>query len=140
MLTADSEITVYESKIRKYREFLFIINLAHNCFDQIFLDDSNLKNETKYKYYIGSGNNKRLIKALMKRRFWWVEVDNPLQANFVWTQLKVNSYYELQKLNEGTPFYESGSLKDEVKRTNKNFIEGSNSPYRKNYQYRAPFP
>ena len=32
----------------------------------------------------------------MKRRFWWVEVDDPKAANFVWTQLKINNYYQFQ--------------------------------------------
>ncbi len=32
----------------------------------------------------------------MKRRFWWVQVDDPKQANFAWTQLKINSYYQFQ--------------------------------------------
>ena len=38
-----------------------------------------------------------LIKSLMKRRFWWVPVDGPKEANFVWTQLKVNNYYQYQR-------------------------------------------
>ena len=38
-----------------------------------------------------------LIKSLMKRRFWWTQVDDPMQANFVWTQLKINNFYQFQK-------------------------------------------
>lgn len=33
----------------------------------------------------------------MKRRFWWTQVDDYKQANFVWTQLKINTYYQYQK-------------------------------------------
>jgi hypothetical protein len=33
----------------------------------------------------------------MKRRFWWVQVDDPRSANFVWTQLKINTFYQYQK-------------------------------------------
>lgn len=74
----DGETTLYDTKIKQYREFLFLLNFAHNYFDPLIIDDLNTKNEIKYKYYIGKGNNKQLVKALMKRRFWWVEVDNPL--------------------------------------------------------------
>jgi hypothetical protein len=42
----------------------------------------------KYKYYIGSGNNKNLIISLMKKRWWWMEVNCFSEANFIWTQLK----------------------------------------------------
>jgi hypothetical protein len=38
-----------------------------------------------------------LLKSLMKRRFWWTQVDDYKQANFVWTQLKINTYYQYQK-------------------------------------------
>jgi hypothetical protein len=45
----------------------------------------------KYKAWVGSGNNGNLIKSLLKRRFWWnVVEDKTLNANFIWTQLKVN--------------------------------------------------
>ena len=33
----------------------------------------------------------------MKRRFWWTQVDDPRHANFVWTQLKINSFYQFQR-------------------------------------------
>ena len=37
-----------------------------------------------------------LVKSLLKRRFWWVQVDDPKDANFVWTQLKINNYYQFE--------------------------------------------
>ena len=40
-----------------------------------------------------------LIQSLLKRRFWWTQVDDPKQANFVWTQLKINNYYQFEKKN-----------------------------------------
>jgi hypothetical protein len=40
--------------------------------------------------------------ALMKRRFWWVETDDINEANFVWTQLKINSFYPKQTINSRT--------------------------------------
>ena len=77
-------------------------------------DPEKYKAENKYKYYLGKGNNSLLVKSLMKRRFWWVEVDDPKGANFVWTQLKINTYYQFQpksdlyekfdKVDEDHPF------------------------------------
>ena len=46
---------------------------------------------------MGKGNNYLLVKSLLKRRFWWGEEEDPKKANFVWTQLKVNYLYQLQK-------------------------------------------
>lgn len=42
----------------------------------------------------------------MKRRFWWVQVDDPKQANFVWTQLKINSYYQFEPKSKITNCYD----------------------------------
>ena len=49
----------------------------------------------------------------MKRRFWWMQEDDPKKANFVWTQLKINHFYQYEprgyldnpfdKLEEDTP-------------------------------------
>jgi hypothetical protein len=78
-LFQESEATPYEIKIKSIREFLFLLNISHGIFDPLVLKDTtgNLKIEKKYKYFVGKGNNSKLIKALMKRRFWWVEVDDP---------------------------------------------------------------
>lgn len=58
--------------MRAYRDFLFLINAAHGVYDSITLNEQGNKNEVKYKYYVGKGNNRQLVKALMKRRFWWI--------------------------------------------------------------------
>lgn len=42
-----------------------------------------------YKYYVGKGNNSRLIRRIMSKRSWWVEESKPENAHFIWTQLKV---------------------------------------------------
>ncbi|OMJ86589.1 hypothetical protein SteCoe_11875 [Stentor coeruleus] len=42
----------------------------------------------QYKYYIGKGNNSRLIRRLMTSRSWWVDTTNIEEANFAWTQWK----------------------------------------------------
>jgi hypothetical protein len=97
LLNPDKELTVYDQKIFSYREFLFMMNLAHRKFDHLTLKEAGtFKNEDKYKYYMGRGNNSLLVKSLMKRRFWWTQEDDYKQANFVWTQLKINNYYQFQ--------------------------------------------
>ena len=53
-----------------------------------------------YTYYIGKGNNSRLIDRILSSRNWWVEVDNMDEANFVWTQWKDKQY--MQKLPVST--------------------------------------
>lgn len=72
VVQVDNEISIYEQKMRTYRDFLFFINAAHGIFDPIVLSEQGNKIETKYKYYVGKGNNRQLVKALMKRRFWWI--------------------------------------------------------------------
>lgn len=72
---------------------MFQINLAHRKFDVLFLDDDS-RIAPKYKFYIGRGNNSMLIKSLMKRRFWWTIEEDYRKANFVWTQLKINQFYQ----------------------------------------------
>jgi hypothetical protein len=44
---------------------------------------------TKYTYYLGKGNNSRLVRRVMAARRHWVELDpeddDVLDANFIWT-------------------------------------------------------
>lgn len=42
----------------------------------------------QYKYYIGKGNNSKLIRRLMAARSWWTDTANIEEANFAWTQWK----------------------------------------------------
>ena len=83
--------------------------MVHNIFDTLVLADQSSKNQHKYKYYVGKGNNRQLVIALIKRRFWWVETDDISEANFVWTQLKINSFYQKQTINSRTAaeFYQN---------------------------------
>ena len=120
--------------MRAYREFIFIMNLSHGVFDPVKLLEQPIKNEPRYKYYLGRGNNREVIKALMKRRFWWGETDNLSEANFVWTQLKVNSYYQQQQtIVRGQEFYVEGA--DALVP-----ISDPKSPTKKGHLYRAPLP
>ena len=49
--------------------------------------------EQPVKMYIGPGNNGNLIRSLMKKRFWFVECSNAKDANFAWTQIKVEAVF-----------------------------------------------
>jgi hypothetical protein len=44
--------------------------------------------QRKYKFFIGNGNNRNLIKSILKQRYWWTETNDISSANLVWTQLK----------------------------------------------------
>ncbi len=70
------------------------MKMVHNIFEPVVISDQVLKNnDSKYKYFVGKGNNRQLVKALMKRRFWWVKTDDVNEAQFVWTQLKINEMF-----------------------------------------------
>ena len=45
--------------------------MVHNVYTPVIIADQLIKNESKYKYFVGKGNNRQLVKALLKRRFWW---------------------------------------------------------------------
>jgi hypothetical protein len=36
-------------------------------------DNKNKKNDKKYTYFVGKGNNKNLIISIFKKRWWWTE-------------------------------------------------------------------
>lgn len=58
------------------------------------------RSENRLKAYVGRGNNSLLIKSLLKRRFWWSMDEEPKNSQFVWTQLKVNTYFDLERPNK----------------------------------------
>lgn len=76
--------------------------MAHKIFDPIVMIDSLMPTKTekivpqKYQYYIGHGNNCKLIRALMKRRPWWVECSDAKEAHFAWTQIKIAGVFASQ--------------------------------------------
>ena len=57
---------------------------------------------SKYAFYVGPGNNCKLIRAIMRRRPWWFECGDAEEADFVWTQIKIKSIYEIQDENKHT--------------------------------------
>ena len=62
-----------------------------------------------HRYYVGKGNNSRLIRRIMAKRPWWSETTQQENANFVWTQLKIYDVYKYQRslkkpLDDQSPF------------------------------------
>ena len=72
-----------------------MINLANN----VYRDFDIGRYDSPFKIFIGSGNNNNLIKAIMKKRFWFQITKNREEANFVWTQLKEDSLFQKQENN-----------------------------------------
>ncbi len=81
-------------KINKFKEFLFMINFSN----QIYRELDITKYESPFKIFIGQGNNNNLIKAIIKKRFWFQIVKTSEEANFIWTQLKDENIYQRQNL------------------------------------------
>lgn len=91
---------IYDNRIHTYRELIFKVNIAHGIYAETEKDlniEYAFKNEMRYKAWVGSGNNGNLIKGLIKRRFWWTLLEEKsLNANFIWTQLRVNEFFTHQ--------------------------------------------
>ena len=66
---------LYMKKLKSFLDFLFKINYSNKIYISLQLSD-DLVNITKYKVFIGKGNNSLLIKSLLKRRFWLEIVDS----------------------------------------------------------------
>lgn len=75
----------------------WVLKAKSNIF-KMFFEALNKSNAVKasipeevnltYKYYIGPGNNSKLIEKCLNSRWWWVRVDDEDEANFIWTQWK----------------------------------------------------
>lgn len=59
-----------------------------------------LEQTKPFRAYIGNGNNKLLIKSLLKQRSWWLIVEKYDEScNFVWTQIKIPEIFKGQRKN-----------------------------------------
>jgi len=79
----------YGRKLKHFFDFLFKVNFSNNIYVSLQINKSDETiNPSKYKVYICRGNNSLLVRALMKRRFWWEITDNidSPGINFYWTQ------------------------------------------------------
>ena len=41
-----------------------------------------------------------MIRSLMRKRSWWVEVDSVSKANFIWTQLRIPTVINRLEVHE----------------------------------------
>ena len=71
----------------EYRDFLWKIAYSFQFI---------LNSYERPRYYIGPGNNSKLLRTLMARRWWWIRENDQTQATLVWTQLKLQEIYKTQ--------------------------------------------
>jgi len=65
--------TSIQDKLNKYKEFLFMLNMSNSMYINMDIE----RYDKNYKYFVGRGNNRNMIKSLMKKRFWFEEVSDP---------------------------------------------------------------
>lgn len=72
-----------------------------------------------YKYYLGKGNNSKLIKKIMSTRWWWtcVQEDQLPNVNMVWSQSIDNEYISTIPV-----IYYKPKLIDSVSRSVQSFV------------------
>ncbi|CAD8071613.1 unnamed protein product [Paramecium sonneborni] len=69
------------------RTYYNTINLSNNFYVQPTINS--------YKAYIGKGNNGQLVQWILKKRWWWSVFEKERdQVNFLWQQLRNNSYID----------------------------------------------
>jgi hypothetical protein len=49
------------------------LNKTDDLYGNNSLELKTRKNDKKYFYYVGKGNNKNLIVSIFKKRWWWLE-------------------------------------------------------------------
>lgn len=75
--------------IAYYRDFMWKVAFSNQHQLKVIIE--------KPRVYIGKGNNSRLVKSVMKSRWWWALEKDECNSNFSWTQLKISSIYVSQK-------------------------------------------
>ncbi|CAD8050087.1 unnamed protein product [Paramecium sonneborni] len=84
---------LFQIKLLNYHYFLFMVSTQSN----FYVVPSN--NQIELQFKVGKGNNSLLIKETFKQRWWWTlnqESENK-ELNFIWTQIKVPQYMNLQE-------------------------------------------
>ena len=76
--------------------------------------------DTKVKVFVGKGNNSQLVRSLIKRRGWWSFTEKWEEANFVWTQLKINNYIAMQQSGQKYETDEQNIAKEVASRNSQN--------------------
>ena len=100
----------------RYREFLFIVNLSNGIYRPLEVEEY----KKPVKYYVGGGNNCNLVKSVLKNRFWLEETNSAQEASFVWTQIKVEEFFESEEcFEEDLEYKEETQEPSRVKRLHK---------------------
>lgn len=80
---------------------LYFINWDNKLYNFSWLSTKyEFQRKPSFKAYICKGNNGKIVKTILKKRWWWTLVDkwNPEEWDFIWTQwLKpkvINGIYE----------------------------------------------
>lgn len=75
---------IQKARSQILKDFAFHVNRSNG------LNIVNTDEPIVYKYYLGPGNNSKLVKQLLTGRWWWARVgeEEKENANFVWTQWK----------------------------------------------------
>ncbi|CAD8137006.1 unnamed protein product [Paramecium pentaurelia] len=84
---------LFQMKLLSYHYLIFIVSTQSN----FYVQPSEYVIDLKFK--VGKGNNSLLIKELFKSRWWWnlnQDAENK-ELNFIWTQIKVPQYMNLQE-------------------------------------------
>lgn len=87
---------VTKAKLQISQSFYLQLNKSNGMSIQVPTDSY-----FTYKYYLGKGNNSKLIHQCLNNRWWWTRVSEEEKetANFVWTQWKDNEFIQtLQKI------------------------------------------
>lgn len=92
---------LYMKKLKSFLDFLFKLNYSNRIYSSLQLSEDMI-NLSKYKVYVGKGNNSLLIKSLLKRRFWleFAETIDEENIHFYWSQNKNNKVHYRQKVSK----------------------------------------
>ena len=65
----------------------------------------------QYKFFVGKGNNSRLILKCFNSRPWWIEETDIFESNFAWTQWKEKKIIEKLKIGKDIKNTKTETLK-----------------------------
>lgn len=114
-----------------YRDLLWKVNFSNGLF--VCTPDSL---STPYKFFVGEGNNSNLIRGLFRRRFWWSQAGSKQEEglNFLWTQLKLNSFFSSQEAALVPEYFVVERIQSEASRntaSSSRIRDGDNDPNRR---------
>lgn len=91
MSYTDVKIIINLVKILYYKDMIW--KNSFNLGLRYTIPKNNNGETASLKYFVGKGNNSKLIKNIMAKRWWWSLDSKEDNSNFIWTQLKIYSIY-----------------------------------------------